>query len=241
MEIVQVNHNKARADSLHIAENFNKRHDNVIRAVEKAIKDTNSLLKIEVSKYTDERGKAQKMYLLDRDAFSFIVMSFTGKEATTWKLKYIEAFNKMEALIKEKKSDEYQFTRNNAKVLRRFETDAIAEFILYAQKSGSSNADMYYKHFTELVNKTAGINDCERDALTPQLLFVVGTIEAKVTEIILEMIEKTLYYKDIYKIVKQQLEMLASFLPKHEEKYLPSPQKKSQMQISFHTKELICS
>lgn len=241
MEIVQIRNNHAVADSLQIAEHFDKNHKEVLRAIENTLKLKHELsAKLRRQTY-DKRGKKYPMYLLDRDMFSLIVMGFTGKKALDWKLKYIEAFNKMEALIKEKKSDEYQFTRNNAKVLRRFETDAIAEFILYAQKSGSSNADKYYKHFTELVNKTAGINYCERDALTPQLLFVVGTIEAKVTEIILEMIEKALYYKDIYKIVKQQLEMLASFLPKHEEKYLPSPQKKSQMQISFHTKELICS
>ena len=36
-------------------------------------------------------------YLLTRDAFSLLVMGFTGTAAIRWKLKYIEAFNALEA------------------------------------------------------------------------------------------------------------------------------------------------
>lgn len=35
-------------------------------------------------------------YLLSRDAFSLLVMGFTGSAAIRWKLKYIEAFNALE-------------------------------------------------------------------------------------------------------------------------------------------------
>lgn len=54
--------------------------------------------------YIDNMNRTQKEYLLTRDGFSFIVMGFTGKEADEWKLKYIEAFNKMEAHLKEQNS-----------------------------------------------------------------------------------------------------------------------------------------
>lgn len=36
-------------------------------------------------------------YLLTRDAFSLLVMGFTGRAATLWKLRYIEAFNALES------------------------------------------------------------------------------------------------------------------------------------------------
>lgn len=39
-------------------------------------------------------------YRLDRDAFSLIVMGFTGERAFRWKLSYIDAFNRMEAEIR---------------------------------------------------------------------------------------------------------------------------------------------
>ena len=41
-----------------------------------------------------------KEYLLTRDGFSLLVMGFTGSKALEWKLKYIEAFNKMEQALK---------------------------------------------------------------------------------------------------------------------------------------------
>ena len=52
------------------------------------------------SEYVDLKGESRKEYLLSRDGFSLIVMGFTGKKALEWKLKYIDAFNKMEDLLK---------------------------------------------------------------------------------------------------------------------------------------------
>ena len=40
------------------------------------------------------------MYLMNRDGFTLLAMGFTGKEAMEWKLKYIAAFNAMEAELK---------------------------------------------------------------------------------------------------------------------------------------------
>lgn len=48
------------------------------------------------SSMPDSYGRQQKMYLMNRDGFSLLAMGFNGKEALSWKLKYIEAFNKME-------------------------------------------------------------------------------------------------------------------------------------------------
>jgi len=41
---------------------------------------------------------------LDRDAFTLLVMGFTGAEALNWKLKYIAMFNAMETAIHEDKA-----------------------------------------------------------------------------------------------------------------------------------------
>lgn len=40
------------------------------------------------------------MYLMDRDGFSLLVMSFKGEKALKWKLDFIDAFNAMEQEIK---------------------------------------------------------------------------------------------------------------------------------------------
>lgn len=51
------------------------------------------------SSYTDAKGETRKEYLLTRDGFSLLVMGFTGKKALQWKLKYIDAFNRMEEAV----------------------------------------------------------------------------------------------------------------------------------------------
>ena len=87
--------------SRQVAEDFGKQHQHVTQAIENLISE-NSLLKSMMmeSEYTTERGRKYKEYLLTRDGFSLLVMGFTGSKALEWKLKYIEAFNKMEEYIK---------------------------------------------------------------------------------------------------------------------------------------------
>lgn len=85
-----------------IAKDFSKRHADVIRAIEEYLTDAEvrSLNYFIESSYIDSKGEGRKEYLITRDGFSLLVMGFKGKEALQWKLKYIEAFNKMEEMIK---------------------------------------------------------------------------------------------------------------------------------------------
>lgn len=48
-----------------------------------------------------QNGQPYPMYLMTRDGFTLLAMGFTGKSALEWKLKYINAFNQMEAHIRE--------------------------------------------------------------------------------------------------------------------------------------------
>ena len=89
--------------SREVAENFEKRHADVIEKIEEFIKTENSVMTkmfIE-SSYKAGTGKSYKEYLLTRDGFTLLAMGFTGSKAIEWKLKYIDAFNKMEQALKE--------------------------------------------------------------------------------------------------------------------------------------------
>ena len=99
--ITRSNDGELVVTSRQVAEDFGKQHQHVTQAIENLISE-NSLLKSMMmeSKYTTERGRKYKEYLLTRDGFSLLVMGFTGSRALEWKLKYIEAFNKMEQAIK---------------------------------------------------------------------------------------------------------------------------------------------
>ena len=85
--------------STKIAEHFGKRHDHVLRDIDNLVamlpESFNAPNFGEVD-YKDAKGEMRRTYLLTRDAFSLLVMGFTGKAAVMWKLRYIEAFNALE-------------------------------------------------------------------------------------------------------------------------------------------------
>lgn len=87
-----------------VADNFEKRHDNVLKDIDEIIKGSPQNLGhlfMESSYRHDQNNQIYREYLLTRDGFTLLSMGFTGSKALAWKLKYIEAFNKMEQMIKE--------------------------------------------------------------------------------------------------------------------------------------------
>lgn len=48
----------------------------------------------------DQKGESRPMYRLNREAYWLVVMGFTGEEAIQWKLRFIEAFNRLEQIVK---------------------------------------------------------------------------------------------------------------------------------------------
>ncbi len=113
MEItLTVRDGKPTATSLQIAESFEKRHDDVIRAIRNLIADlrvTDGGPEFNVRNfadiiYTDSRGRTQSAYALTRDGFTLLAMGFTGEKALQFKMAYIDAFNRMEAELTQENS-----------------------------------------------------------------------------------------------------------------------------------------
>lgn len=102
---VAIRANRVVTDSISVAEFFEKRHDNVmdkIRAVMTECDPSWRLLNFQETSYQRDNpnggpGISTPMIELTRDAFVLIAMGFTGKKALQWKIRYIEAFNEMEA------------------------------------------------------------------------------------------------------------------------------------------------
>lgn len=87
--------------SREVANNFEKKHKHVLESIENIKAENSAVTKMFIeSSYKAGTGKNYKEYLLTRDGFSLLVMGFTGAKALEWKLKYIEAFNKMEEKLK---------------------------------------------------------------------------------------------------------------------------------------------
>ena len=84
-----------------VAERFGKRHDHVLRDIETFKKDVPNFGEMfNQAIGFDSYKREQKQYLLTRDGFSLLAMGFTGAKALKWKIKYIEAFNKMEEALR---------------------------------------------------------------------------------------------------------------------------------------------
>ena len=89
--------------SRRVAEYFGKRHDDVLKAIRNLeCSGEFRLRNFAESSYKNEQKKRQPEYLMTRDGFIFLVMGFTGKKAARIKEAYINAFNQMESLIKER-------------------------------------------------------------------------------------------------------------------------------------------
>ncbi|RRD43511.1 hypothetical protein EII18_02910 [Comamonadaceae bacterium OH3737_COT-264] len=86
--------------SLQIAEHFDKRHRDVLRAVTRLeCSPEFTERNFAPSDYTDSTGRKLPCYRITRDGFVFLAMGFTGKDAARWKEAYIDAFNQMEAAL----------------------------------------------------------------------------------------------------------------------------------------------
>ena len=89
--------------SLKVAEVFGKQHKDVLKKIQ-ALEFSMGFKKrnFKLVEYTDLKGEKRPMYEMTRDGWTFLVTCFTRMKATHFLLKYVEAFNKMEAALKAK-------------------------------------------------------------------------------------------------------------------------------------------
>ncbi|EAJ9600208.1 phage antirepressor Ant [Campylobacter coli] len=88
------------ANSLQIAEVFEKDHSNVLKAIDKLPNDEFKSSNFKYDSYFDKKSEQRRMINLTRDAFSLLVMGFTGEKAYKWKVEFIKAFNEMEKRLR---------------------------------------------------------------------------------------------------------------------------------------------
>ena len=101
-EVQVINNNgELVVSSRKVAEDFGKQHKDVLENIRNILVAENSATKFFHATTHEYRGQQFPEYLMNRDGFSLLVMSFTGREAMQWKIKYINAFNAMEKKLKE--------------------------------------------------------------------------------------------------------------------------------------------
>ena len=101
-DLVIMKNKQAVTTSLEVADVFEKRHDHILRDIDKLKKDVPNFGEMfEESQEPDSYDRLRRVIYMNRDGFTLLAMGFTGDKALQFKLKYIEAFNKMEQMLKE--------------------------------------------------------------------------------------------------------------------------------------------
>jgi Rha family phage regulatory protein len=92
------------ANSRDVAAFFGKEVKHVHEAIRNLIEKEPSLGRANFRPFNikDLTGISTAYYEMDRDGFSLLAMGFTGTKALKWKLRYIEAFNIMEADLRKR-------------------------------------------------------------------------------------------------------------------------------------------
>lgn len=121
--LVTIKNNERVTTSLIIAEQFNKRHKDVLALIDECLRSdeisADLINWITPTFYTDSYGRQQKMYNVTESGFMFIVTSFKGRKADIARVAFINEFNRMaDALNKPKPRQKLtvDFTTDNIRI-----------------------------------------------------------------------------------------------------------------------------
>ena len=194
-----------------IADTFSKKHFNILKLVRGLIADPDNELfdqfQMEAMPYVDGKGREYYEYRINRDQYAFIVMGFTGKDATKFKIRFIKAFNSMERELLAR-SD----TRAIGKRVRFSMTDSISTNL----EDGTNHKRYAYSNYSKLVyKKVLGMtvkkfkakcnlpDECNiRDHLNANELNAVQELETKIATLI-EGFATVMSDKETYKKIAE--------------------------------------
>lgn len=195
-----------------VAEKLGKKNKNVMRDIENIVlrliknKELTTAqicaLFIE-SNYIASNGKTNKQYLLTKKGFLLYIFNIQGYDM--FKLQYINEFDRLQNLLKEKQSEEWLKTRKQGKLVRRGETDVIQQLIQYAINLGCKNTKFFYSNYSKMVNKFNGIGTGQREFVDWGTLMKIAQSEDIVQKEILKGMEQGLHYSVIYERCKEKV------------------------------------
>ncbi|MBR0287851.1 MAG: Rha family transcriptional regulator [Selenomonadaceae bacterium] len=179
-----------------VAEQFDKQHQHVMRDIRDIISQVEDESKIgrmfHETTYADKYGRQKPMYTMTRDGFSLLAMGFTGKKALEFKLKFIDAFNRMEQALSVpqiERDARWLETRQGTKISHRPFTDAIKLLISHLRQHGEKRADGYiYGHLTNIMQNACGVRRGQRDNAPVAYLNKLDQVQSMIANLILQLI-----------------------------------------------------
>ena len=221
MSLVKILRDDVFTDSVVIADGTGNEHESIRVLIRKYEKEFSELGKVAISNRTLEtRGGEQRIvfYNLNEPQASFLMTLLRNNDTTVaFKLRLVKAFYQMRMVLFQKQTSEWQITREQGKLIRRSETDAIAELIAYAEEQGSTSMrKQAYTIYSRLVNSLVGIDSGQRGIAPFKTISTIAFLEDMVSNTIWEEMANGTYYKEIYKKCKANGEQIMQFayLPK---------------------------
>lgn len=155
------------------------------------------------SSYVAENGKQNKEILMTKQGFLLYIFNIQGYDI--FKLQYINEFDRLQNLLREKQSEEWLQTRKQGKLVRRGETDVIQQLVQYAINLGCRNTKFFYSNYSKMVNKFNGIGTGQREFVDWTTLNKIAQSEDIVQKEILKGMEQGLHYSVIYERCKEKV------------------------------------
>lgn len=175
-------------------------HKDLLDIIRDEFSEEIGLGKISPSSYRNSQNKKQPMFILTLNQAKQVLLR-ESKYVRRAIIHYIEV---LEQAILDKTKSEWLLTRQQGKLVRREETDAIQVLIEYAKKQGSQHSDKLYMTYSKLVNSLVGIKANSRDKVDFGILMIIRQLEDMFTRVITSSMENEIHYKEIYQICKKQ-------------------------------------
>lgn len=213
MSLVEVKKNDTTTNSLIIAEGVGNEHRAVMQLIRKHENDLNEFGTLAFQMRKSGGRPTEFCYLNESQTLFLLTLMRNNKVVTKFKKELVKEFIRMrKALIKVQanhQNEQWKQARLDGKAIRLETTDTIKEFVEYAVKQGSKNAVMYYSNITRMENKALFIMEQRfenvRQMLDGQQLSTLKVADKMVSDTLLEGMEESMHYKDIYKLAKKRL------------------------------------
>lgn len=222
---VEVYEDEPRAGTFLISQGFGREHKVVLELIRKYKEDFGDFGSLKRRKLKSTGGRAANEILLNEDQTMFLgTLLRNNKTSVKFKKDLIKAFKacreKLEAIQQCKNAPDYQVTRDAGKIVRKKTTDVMQQFVEYATSQGSRNSKMYYTNITRMLNSMLFIVDGKyknlREVMSVQQLMTTSSAEQIIDRGLQDGMSRKKFYKDIYKEVKDKVELFAELHGKSE-------------------------
>ena len=224
---VELYNGEARVGTFFIAQGFKKEHRLVLELVQKYQSEFEDSSRLNRCKSRPKKGKGPPIneYMLTEEQTAFLGMLFRNNpQVVKFKHKLVKDFFRMRRVLEnikaQHKNAEWIENRKEGKIPRLKSTDTMKEFIEYAKKQGSENADWYYTNLTKMLNDALGIAEKHfpnlRDLVTSEQLLIISGGDLVIKKALIDGMKKKTYYKDIFKLAKERTTAFAALYDKFE-------------------------